>query len=434
VTIGIIGLGYVGLTLAIAAASRGIVTYGIEINTYIKKCLSQNRAHFFEPGLDELICEYNNKTLHCVDHFPEDTAFDAFIITVGTPLKEGEKRPNFEYIKAALEAIRHIYTGEQLVILRSTVSVGTTRNVVMPFLVQLCGKPQEDILISMCPERTIEGKAVEELGTLPQIISGNNKRAVKIARNLFSQITSCIVETDSIEEAELAKLYCNVYRDMTFALGNVLCMTAQAFGSDGSKIIRAANEGYHRANIPLPGFVSGPCLEKDAYILTSNMPDCASREFILNARHFNESLEDFVVDWVERNLGQGTTDKIIALSGMAFKGVPETSDLRGSSSVYIARKLHEKGYTLKLHDYVAAQEELRALNIGSVCATLEEACQEAGALLVLNNHKKYSQIQPFGALLREGFVVLDAWNACSALKAGGVAISTVGNMCIRRET
>lgn len=431
-TIGVIGLGYVGLTLAIAAASHEITTYGIEVNAHIKECLSQGRAHFFEPGLDELIGAYSNKTFYCVDQFPADVAFDAFIITVGTPLKTGEKRPNFAYIESALETIRHIYTGEQLIILRSTVSVGTTRNVVMPFLSHLCGKKPEDILVSMCPERTVEGKAVEELHSLPQIISGNNERAAAIARKLFSRITSCVVEAGSLEEAELAKLYCNVYRDMTFALGNVLCMTAQEFGADGTKIIRIANEGYRRANIPLPGFVAGPCLEKDAYILTNNMPDCAGRDFILAARYFNESLEDLVVDWVERNVGQGSAEKIIALSGMAFKGVPETSDLRGSSSVHIARKLCERGYTLRLHDYVSQKEEMEALGLGSVCATLEEACQGADALLVLNDHKKYSRVRPFEAIRRKEFTVLDVWNVCSALKMEDIAISTLGNICIRR--
>ncbi len=429
-TIGVIGLGYVGLTLAIAAASRGIETYGVEINNHIKQCLSQNRAHFFEPGLDELINEYNGKTFYCVDQFPEKTAFDAFVITVGTPLKAGEKRPNFDYIKSALESIRHVYTGEQLIILRSTVSVGTTRNIVMPFLAQLCGKSQEDVLVAMCPERTVEGKAVEELSNLPQIISGNNERAIAIARSLFSKITSCVVEAGSIEEAELAKLYCNVYRDMTFALGNVLCMAAQTFGINGVKVIQTANEGYHRANIPLPGFVAGPCLEKDSYILTNNMPECSSRDFILSARHFNESLEDIVVNWVEKRLGPGLPEKVVVLSGMAFKGIPETSDLRGSSSVYIARKLMRKGYTLRLHDYVAHQGEMRQLELGEVYDSLEAACQGADVLLVLNNHRQYAQMTPFPALRQERFVVLDTWNVCTGLRNSGVAVDTLGNLNI----
>lgn len=429
-TIGIIGLGYVGLTLAIAAADHGVITYGMEVNLHIKECLSKNRAHFFEPGLDELIEKHNQKMFFCVEQFPENVSFDAFIITVGTPLKKGAKQPNFEYIKSALQSIKHIYDGSQLVILRSTVSVGTTRNIVRPFLAELCGKEEQAIPVSMCPERTVEGKAVEELSSLPQVVSGSSKEALKAAKTLFEQITPHIVEVDSLEEAELVKLYCNTYRDMTFALGNVLCMAAQAFNTDGTKIIRAANQGYPRSSIALPGFVAGPCLEKDAYILTNNMPECASRDFILSARRFNESLEDVVVGWVERKLGSGSCEKAAVLSGMAFKGVPETSDLRGSSSVYIAQKLVEKGYTLRLHDYVAHRDEMRQLSLGEVYDSLEDACQGAGVLLVLNNHKKYEQLRPFPALEQERFAILDAWDVCAGLRDCGKSVSTLGNLCI----
>ena len=362
-TIGIIGLGYVGLTLAVAASAKGVNVFGVEINEHIKKCLKENKAHFFEPGLDNLIQRNNGKTLHFVDNFPINEKFDAFIITVGTPLKKGTNEPNFEYIKSSLQSINHIYDGTQLVILRSTVSVGTTRNIVLPFLAQMCKKEERDILVSMCPERTLEGRAVEELTHLPQIISGNNEKSLEIAQKLFRHMTPCIVEAKSLEEAELIKLYCNTFRDMTFAIGNAFCMAAQEFKVDGISAIEHANYGYNRSNICKPGFVAGPCLEKDAYILINNMPECDSKNFILSARKFNESLEDLVVEWVKKKIGTPSKGKIIAISGMAFKGQPETNDLRGSSSVYIAKKLKKLGYCLNLHDFVAIPEEIIALNL-----------------------------------------------------------------------
>lgn len=428
--IGIIGLGYVGLTLGIATADSGITTYGVEVNPHIKACLKENHAHFFEPGLDELIVKHNNRNFFCGDTFPTDVKFDAFVITVGTPLKKGAKQPNFEHIKSALQGISNVYTGDEVMILRSTVSVGTTRNVVLPFLAELCGKNPEEILVSMCPERTVEGKAIEELTFLPQVISGNNEKALSVARALFSHLTDNIVEVDSLEEAELVKLYCNTYRDMTFALGNVFCMAAQQFGVDGTKIIKAANQDYKRSNIALPGFVAGPCLEKDAYILTNNMPQCSTKDFILGARHFNESLEDMVVSWVERRIGAGDKSKVVALSGMAFKGVPETSDLRGSSSVYIAEKLHAKGYTLHFHDFVAYEQEVTALGLGTHFANLEDACRDAQLLLVLNNHPNYAAVQPFAALKKEHFEILDTWDVCKSLKESDCKVDTLGTVLL----
>ena len=257
-TIGIIGLGYVGLTLAMAACSSHISVYGLELNDHIKDCIKAGRAHFYEPGLDSLIARFNDKTFHVVESFPSDVAFDAFIITVGTPLGADSKTPNFDYIRSAISSIGDVYNGDQMVILRSTVSVGTTRTVVIPFLAKMCGKPEEEILAGMCPERTLEGKAVDELTHLPQIISGNNERSLQIAQTLFRMITPCVVEANSLEEAELIKLYCNTYRDMTFAIGNAFCMAAQEFNVDGISAIEHANYGYARSNIAIPGFVAGP--------------------------------------------------------------------------------------------------------------------------------------------------------------------------------
>lgn len=430
--IGVIGLGYVGLTLAVAAAARGIDVYGVEVNQHIKDCLKENKAHFYEPGLDNLIARNAGKTFHVVEKFSSDIIYDAFIITVGTPLRAGEKKPNFEYIKSALEgSLKGVYDGSQLIILRSTVSVGTTRDVVLPFLAKLCGRPQEKILVSMCPERTVEGKAIEELTHLPQVISGNNAASLEIAQHLFRMITPCVVEVGSLEEAELIKLYCNTYRDMTFAIGNAFCMAAQEFDIDGVSAIEHANYGYARSNIAKPGFVAGPCLEKDAYILINNMPECDSKNFILAARKFNESLEDIIVRWVEARVGQPSDSKIVAVSGMAFKGQPETSDLRGSSSVYIAQKLKAKGYRLKLHDYVALPEELRDLLLGDVCDDLQDACKDASVLLVLNNHRKYASVtgDPVFCHSNNGFEILDSWGACTELHyCDDIKISTLGNL------
>ena len=432
--IGIIGLGYVGLTLAIAAADAGISVYGVEISQTIKNCLQKNKAHFFEPGLDALIRKHNGKNFKVVDSFPTDITYDAFIITVGTPLKKNEKKPNVDYIKSALQSIKNVYDGDSLIILRSTVSVGTTRNIVQPVLAALCGRSVDDVLVSMCPERTVEGKAVEELTHLPQIISGNNERALTIAQNLFRMITPYVIPVDSLEEAELVKLYCNTYRDMTFAIGNAFCMAAQLFGVNGDKVIQYANQGYDRANIALPGFVAGPCLEKDAYILAANMPDSTCKELIMNARHLNESLEDWVVSWVEEQVGPASEAKPIVLSGMAFKGKPETSDLRGSSSVYIAEKLKAKGYRLRLHDFVTPLADLKELALGECFEDVTEACNGAGALCILNNHGKYNSLACTDTLARNDFPILDTWGVCSELRnSDKTPYYSFGNMLIKEK-
>lgn len=340
--IGIVGLGYVGLTLGIVAADCGLEVFGTEINPVVKAALKNNHAHFHETGLNDLIAIHNNKNFYCVEEFPTDKKFDAFIITVGTPLRPNSKTPNFDAIESAVRSIAKVYNGSQVIILRSTVSVGTTRKIILPLLSELSGKNPDEIFVGMCPERTIEGKALEELKNLPQIVSGNNQTAIEKCTQLFNKITPSILVANSLEEAELAKLYCNTYRDMTFAIGNAFCLAAQSFGVDGVDVINLANAGYSRAGILKPGFVAGPCLEKDAYLLTNNMSESDSKNFILTARKISESLEDIVVDWVSSHV-EKSANKTVVLSGMAFKGRPETSDLRGSSSVNIAKKLNRGG-------------------------------------------------------------------------------------------
>lgn len=434
--IGIIGLGYVGLTLAIAAAEHGSDVYGIEVNPEIKKCLAENRAHFFEPGLDALIKRHNGRSFHCTDAFTKEMRIDVFVITVGTPLRNGEKSPNFDYIKSAIESIKPVYDGTQLVVLRSTVSVGTTRNVVLPFLAKMSGKLASEIPVAMCPERTVEGKAVEELTHLPQIISGSNERAIEIAQKFFRSMTPYVIPVSSLEEAELVKLYCNTYRDMSFAIGNAFCIAAQEFGVDGTSVIRYANQGYARANIALPGFVAGPCLEKDAYILTNNLPESDARRFIISGREINESLEDMVAEWIKARLGDPSDGKIAALSGMAFKGQPETSDLRGSSSVNIARKLKALGYQINLHDFSALFAELKALDIGTVYDNIYDACADASVLVILNNHRRYMDFHEDPVLYhsRGGFSILDCWGVCRELHHNpAIDIYSLGNFMIKKR-
>lgn len=416
--VGIIGLGYVGLTLGLSFANKGVEVYGVETDENIKAKLKQNKAHFLEDGIDALIEKVNNKTFHVVDAFEKGVHFDAFIVTVGTPLiGHDTKTPNFNYILSALDTIEQVYDGTALVVLRSTVSVGTTTKFVLPRLAQMSGRPFKDVLLGFCPERTIEGKALVELTSLPQIISGNNKESINRAKELFLKLTPKVVVADSLEEAELAKLYCNVYRDMTFAIGNAFCLAAQSLGVDGVKVIIRANEGYPRSNIAQPGFVAGPCLEKDAHIMLNNMPESLSKNLIFSARTLNEGLEEMVCAYVRRILGAPDEKTIITMSGLAFKGRPETSDLRGSSAVYIAKTLHKLGYKLYLHDFVAKKEDMEALNVGTYVTTdkLSEACAQSKLLMVLNNHIKYCSLDFEDWVIQNGLRVLDVWNVCDRL-------------------
>ncbi len=154
------------------------------------------------------------------------------------------------------------------------------------------------------------------------------------------------------------------------------------------------------------------------------------RDFILQARHFNEGLEDQVVEWVKRN--QSVSDPApICVSGLAFKGVPATSDLRGSTAVNIVKKLKTLGYSIRLHDFVAKFHELAELDLGEVCKDLSQGVKSSKLLLILNNHSSYRhlEIDSLVPLMAAEPKVFDSWNTLETLgeEIEGVTIVTLGN-------
>jgi len=430
--IGIVGLGYVGLTLGIVAAMKKYNIYGVEIQKDIIDSISNDKAHFYEPSLDNLIKIHNNKNFFLVDELKKENKIEVIIITVGTPLNKNDLTPNFEYIISALKSIKKIYDGSQLIVLRSTVSVGTTRKIVLPYLSRVSGKSIDELLVAFCPERTIEGKAIHELQSLPQIIGGNNDRAIEMAEELFRKITPFIIRVESLEAAELIKLFNNTYRDIHFSIGNAFNEISQKFNIDGIQLIKDANLGYDRSNIPMPGFVSGPCLSKDAYLLTYNLINFKCKEFVINSRKYNESLEDTVINWIVKKCKKNNLSKI-GISGLTFKGIPDTSDLRESSSVNIAYNLKKLGYELYLHDFVANTKELEMLNIGTVFEDIYKLTLNVKMLAIMNNNKSYKNINIFQLFnnLSEPKIILDIWNVMEIYnEINNIKIYNLGNMLI----
>ena len=385
----VIGLGYVGLTLAIALARKGVKVQGVEINKAILKSIKNGSPHFVEHNLDvELQKVTASGLFSAYDKVPEGEC-NFIIVTVGTPLQE-EKKVGFDGLERALDSIPNVKKGgDTCLVLRSTVAVGTSAN-----LAERLGlKGIKNICFA--PERTIEGNALEELSTLPQIIGGNSPSAVQACSDLFSILTPKIVRVSSLEIAELAKLFNNTYRDINFALGNYFALVAQRFGADGVEAIEASNRDYKRGGIPIPGLVGGPCLEKDPYILSygkyahTDIPILDQFNFTKMGRQFNEQLTTLICERVRRL----PENSVLIMSGLAFKGQPETSDLRGSVSLTLYSQLRsERSAPIRLHDFVALPREVEA-EFGAPLSELPES-GSGHVLMICNNHERYQSLSP----------------------------------------
>lgn len=413
----ILGMGYVGLTLAAVLADRGCDVVGIEINPDILATISEGKSHFFEVNLDMMLRRAMARgNLRFAREIPEGSAFDVYVITVGTPLDAAHK-PRMDMVQSVAGDIARHMSGRSeggagpLVILRSTMRLGTSATVVKPIL-DATKRPYD---LAMCPERTVEGKALTELRSLPQVVGGVTPRATERAMRFFRRLTPTVVEVSSLAAAELIKLLDNSYRDVFFSFGNQVALICEAMGLSAHEVVRAANMGYERTNIAQPGFVGGPCLEKDPHILADSLKD---RDFdptlIRTGRELNEYL---VGHGLRRALAKlegvdKTGPLVVSLMGLAFKGRPDTDDMRGSPALLMLKELRTQlpNAKLRAQDYLVSDAKIRELGLEPTDDV--EAFRGAHLVMVLNNNIRYERLDAearLATMARPG-VVADFWN------------------------
>lgn len=395
----IVGLGYVGLTLGVALAKAGVEVYGAEINDDILKALKEKRAHFSEKGLDDALVEVlKSGKFTFGKKIPIDNDFSTFIITVGTPLNNSGV-PRTDMIERSAVEISNAMNDDSLVILRSTVVIGACREIVDPIL-QECGKQYH---LAMCPERTLEGKALEELLELPQIIGTEDSITYDLCFNIFKKLTNKVIGVSSWETAEIIKLVDNTSRDLSFAFSNEIAKVCNLFHVDAYEVINQGKYGYKRTNLPEPGPVGGPCLEKDPHILKFSANKKGFEPVITKSgRETNEGQITEIADKLKNKINHGSK---ILLSGLAFKGVPETDDLRGSMGLKFLDELD--GYDVYLHDAIVCKEDL--IKYGRVFNFDQKI--EFDLIVILNNHPFYSNngFKVFKNNLLEGSIIFDFW-------------------------
>lgn len=413
----VLGMGYVGFTLALVLADRGFQTTGFEIDVNRVKRLEKGESYIHERGLDELFKRQLNKNFFPSATLPEDG--DVYIISVGTPVarQNGDElpTPNLNALKAAARMVGEKLQAGNLVVLRSTVPVGTTREVVLPVLEQASGLiGGVDFHLSFAPERTAEGKAVKELRELPQLIGGLNEESVEATAALFRDLTPAIVRLKTIEQAEIAKLLNNCFRDLKFSFANYVSQIASHYNVDIVETIRAANQGYPRDPIPLPSpGVGGACLTKDPYIFSSVAKKFGFESTLFDfGRIINESMHQHVVDKILAQLVKVKKDPAecsILICGLAFKGEPETGDIRNSSSIEIADLLKPHVARVYGHDPIADVDEVLAAGITPT--DLPAGYAKADVVLFLNNHRFYEKIDLAEMIshLKAPAIIFDGW-------------------------
>ena len=431
----IIGLGYVGLTLAVALAEIGFSVLGIERDKTVIDTVRSGQAQFSEKGLDPRLKKVvETGRLKVTADWEECATSNVYIVTVGTPLNK-EGATDLSSIKAVAVQIGRYLKNDELVILRSTVRIGVSREIVKSTL-DVTGKQYD---LAFCPERTIEGRAMEELRALPQIVGGIDQKSTIRAAQFFAHLTPTTIRVRSLETAEMIKLLNNTQRDLMFAFANEVAVICDAIGVSASGVIRAGNMGYARASMPLPGPVGGPCLEKDPYILAESVAELdGAAQLALLGRRTNERLPSYAIEQICEISGREKLNKV-AIFGLAFKGRPETSDLRGTLALRLIADLRDNNPDISISGYDPALIGRRTDELDiEVFADPLVAAENADAIIFQNNNSSFEHLNmtAVSEQLKPGAIIYDLWSQFDpdilSLR-GGVQYVALGSRCFHRQ-
>jgi UDP-N-acetyl-D-mannosaminuronic acid dehydrogenase len=396
----IIGTGRVGLPLALSLIDVGMSVTGVDRDPALRAAVNEGRMPFHEPGYEGLVASGRLR----IHGTPEVVAESrTIVITVGTPLHNHIETDLSQIQRVLDEICSHLVPG-QLVCLRSTVAPGTTTFVRRWLEQRTPLRVGEDLKLAFCPERIAEGRAREELRSLPQIIGTEDPASREAASELFSRLAPECLGTDYIT-AELVKLFNNIARYVHFAMANQFALIADTFHANIYEIRQLANYQYPRSYIAAPGLTAGTCLRKDFGMINEWSP---YPDLLMSAWKMNEYIPAFLV----QHLLQRTSllDRRVALLGYSFK--KDTDDVRDSLAPklyrYIQRQLPSE---IRVTDRFLSDPLPEAGNGTDLRNwTTDAALADADCVFVATNHTGYEEALRATAVRRPEAWIADIWN------------------------
>lgn len=391
--VAIIGIGRVGLPMALTLADCGLQVDGIDVNPDLIAALERHQMPFHEIGGPELLKKHYGKLFTATLDIGAATNADWIILTLGTPVDEN-MNPDLGQINKTLTALQPHLKAGQTIILRSTVSPSTTTYVKNVIEKHTKFRVGTDLFLAFCPERIAEGKAIEEIKTLPQIVGGIDPASTQHAKALFDILGVESLATDATS-AELAKLFTNMYRYISFAMANEFMIIAGEHNRDIYEIVNLVNHNYKRGGLALPGLSAGPCLFKDGFFLINDMP---SLELIAASWKINESTPLFLVKKIKERMS--VANKKVAILGAAFKA--NIDDARQSLAFKAKKAFEYELADVRIHDSMVPKYTGR----------VEDVLQDADVVFIAMNHDEYKSMDraQFKRLVSKDCLVCDIWN------------------------
>jgi UDP-N-acetyl-D-mannosaminuronic acid dehydrogenase len=398
--VAVVGLGRVGLPLALSFADRGLRTIGVDNDPVRLGAVRDGAMPFQETGAQAVLERVHAAgRLELSERVVDAARAQHIVITLGTP-SFSHIEIDMRDIRSALDDLLGVLSAGHALTLRSTVAPGTTE-FVAGYLAKHRGfEIGEEVFVAHAPERIAAGRFLEEIDTLPCIVGGVGARSGEVVAELFGVFGAPIVQTTPVQ-AELAKIWANILRYTNFALPNLLMMDCERWDANVFEVIDLINRDYPRGGIAKPGLTAGTCLRKDFAFSEerSNAPG-----MLLAVSRVNESVPLFLVEGIKRRVGT-LVDRRVAVLGLAFKA--GTDDERDSLAHKLIRLLERELADVVAHDP----------HVPTPTASFAEAIGDADVVVVATDHPEFRNPKALAAIARQAkadCLVVDPWNCWGA--------------------
>lgn len=389
--ISVVGLGYIGLPTAIVAAQAGYEVFGFDANQDKIDKINSGDSTIFEPEISDRLWNVLSKATFKA--YKDLQYADCFLIAVPTPFN-ADKTADLSHVYNASEFVAQRIMRGNLVILESTVPVGTTETVAMK-IEEISGlRLGVDFFVAYCPERVLPGKIFKELVDNDRVIGGTCQRACELARLFYSKFVKGFLHITDDKTAEMVKLVENSSRDVQIAFANQVAAMSVAAGIDPFQVIELANR-HPRVKILTPGCgVGGHCIAIDPYFLIEKFPQ--ESQLLQTAREVNEHKPVYVVEKVLAKVEElkelGVARPNVLALGLTFKA--DVDDIRESPALKIALKLHEHAteFDFYAYDHNVSKETYQRLGLEFI-HDLWKSIKLADIVVVLVKHKEFHFIR-----------------------------------------
>jgi UDP-N-acetyl-D-mannosaminuronic acid dehydrogenase len=394
----VVGLGRVGLPLALSFADRGLDVIGVDREPAVLEQVAAGRMPFRETGTQELLERVVAGGRLELTRAAQDAArADHIVLTLGTP-SHVHIEIDVSQIRRVVDDLLPVLREGHSLILRSTVAPGTT-DWVAGYIEQRRGlRVGEDLFVAHVPERIAANHFLEEIATLPCIVGGVGEGSGARAAELFEVFGTEIVQTTPTQ-AELAKIWTNILRYAQFALPNLLMMEAEQYGANVFEVIDLINRDYPRGGMGRPGLTAGACLRKD---FTFSEERSSAPGMLLAVSRVHETVPLFLVNGLKARLGGSLRDRKVAVLGLTFKR--DSDDVRDSLSYKLVRLLERELAHVARHDPHVPSDPF------------ETAVEGADAVVVATNHSSFEDLLD---RLPDGVVLVDPWNVTGSGRVFG---------------